>query len=139
MKNEHLDRLNDLIAEEIEAGLRYFHLASTLRGMDRLLVKDILLENMKETFEHAQMIADKVLQLGGTPRLEIKLSLEPQKTTAPEALRTAVTVEQAALDAYRDLLETVEGEGDLILEEFLRSQISIESEHVSELELLLED
>ncbi|MEM7262822.1 MAG: ferritin-like domain-containing protein [Planctomycetota bacterium] len=138
-QQENLQRLNELMAEELEAGLRYFHLAATVRGMDRLLVKDILLENMKETFDHARMIAEKILQLGEVPTVDIKIKLAPEKTNAQEALRTAVTVERAALDAYRELLEKVEGEGDIVLEEFARAQIALESEHVSELELLLED
>jgi len=136
---ENIARLNGLLAEELEASLRYFHLAMTIRGMDRVLVKDILMENMKETIEHAQMVAEKILQLGEVPKIEIKLELAPEKTSAQEALRTAVTVEQAALDAYRELLEKVETEGDVVLEEFARQQVALESEHVSELGLLLEE
>ena len=75
---------------------------------------------------------------GGVPRLDLKLSLAPEKTTGPEAIRIALTVEQAALDAYRELLEQVGG-SDVILEEFLRAQVALESEHVAQLELLLED
>lgn len=138
---EHLERLNELMAEELEAGLRYLHLAMTLKGLDRLLVRDILMENMRETFEHAQSVGEKMLQLGGCPKIDIQLKLAPEKTSAPEALRTAVTVERAALDAYRDLLEEVESsdERNVVLEEFLRAQVALESEHVSDLELLLED
>ncbi len=136
---ENIERLNGLLAEELEASLRYFHLAMTVRGMDRLLVKDILMENMKETVEHAGMLAEKILQLGEAPKIEIKLELPAEKTTAQEALRTAVTVERAALEAYRELLEKVEKEGNVVLEEFARAQVALESEHVSELELLLEE
>lgn len=136
---ENMKRLNELLAEEIEAGVRYLHLSMTVKGLDRLLIKGVLLENMKETFEHAQMIADRILQLGGAPRLELKLSLPPEKTTAKEAIRTAIAFEQAALDAYRELLEKVECEGNTVLEEFAREQVAVESQHVADLQLLLED
>ena len=136
-REEHLEGLNELFAEEIEASLRYLHMAATVTGLDRLIVRKTLLENMNETLEHAQSIADKMLQMGGIPKLELRVSLEPKKTTATEAIRVAMEVEQAALDAYRELLDKV-GDSDMELEEFLRAQVAVESEHVAELKLLLE-
>jgi len=133
----HIHSLNGLFAEEIEAAIRYLHLAVTVKGLDRLLVQKVLIENMQETLEHAQTIANKIVQLGGIPRLELKVNLPPQKTTAAEAIRTAIAFEQAALDAYRELLDGVEG--DVPLEEFVRAQVDVESQHVAELSLLLEE
>ena len=52
-------------------------------------------------------------------------------------MQSALLFEQAALDGYREFLECVEGSGDVILEEFARQQVAIESEHVSELQMLL--
>lgn len=134
---ENIKLLNELFAEEIEAGIRYLHLAATVKGLDRLLVHKTLLEHMQETFQHAQAIADKILQMGGVPGLELRLSLPPQKTSAAEAIRTALAFEQAALDGYRELLEKVKD--NVELEEFIREQISVESQHVAELALLLEE
>ncbi len=137
-REESLKRLNELFAEEIEAGIRYLHLAGTLKGLDRLLVRDTMLENMNETLEHAQAIAMKIQQLGGTPHLDLKLSIPPERATAQEAIRTALAFEQAALDAYRELLDDIKGDDDVVLEEFLRAQVAVESEHVAELYGLLE-
>ncbi len=137
MQQEILTRLDELFAEEVEAAIRYLHLAMTVKGLDRLIVRDTLFENMKETIEHAQMIADKILQLGGVPSLQLKLNLAPEKSSGAEAIRTALIFEQAALDAYSELLEHVKG--DPRLEEFVRSQVAVESEHVAQLALLLED
>jgi len=135
-KEDLLRRLNELFAEEIEAGLRYLHLAVTLKGLDRLLVRKTLLEGMSETMEHAQTIADKMVQLGGYPSLDIKVQLPAEKTTGPEAIRTALAFEQAALDAYRELAEGLT-DGSPIAE-FIRDQVAVESGHVAELSLLLE-
>ena len=136
--SDSMKRLNELFAEEVEASIRYLHLAVTVKGLERLSVREVLFENMKETLEHAQAIADKILQMGGVPRLDLRLSLAPEKTTGAEAIRTALTVEKAALDAYREFLEEV-GDSDVVLEEFLRVQVALESEHVAQLELLVED
>jgi bacterioferritin len=136
-RDEMLARLNELFAEEVEAGLRYLHLAVTLKGLDRLIVRKPLLEGMAETLEHAQMIADKMVQLGGYPSLDIRVQLPAEKTNGAEAIRTALAFEQAALDAYRELDAELDDKSPI--SEFIKSQVGVESEHVAELSLLLEE
>lgn len=140
-REETLHRLNELFAEEIEAAIRYLHLSVTVKGLGRILVKKTLLENMEETLEHARTIGDRILHLGGVPSLDLKVQVPAEKTSAEEAIRTAKEFEQAALDAYRELLEKVEAapEENLAIGEFLREQVSVESQHVAELDVLLED
>lgn len=138
-REEVVARLNELYAEEIEAALRYLHLAVTLKGLDRLMVRKILLENLEETLDHAQQVAEKIVQMGESPTLQIQVSLPPERASGADALRTALVFEKAALDAYRELLERVEGGKDVVIEEFARAQVALESQHVAELELLLED
>lgn len=132
---EIVQELNRAFAEEVEAATRYLHLASAVRGLDRLLVEKILREGVEETIQHAEIIARKIRSLGHVPRLEIKVSCPADPLSAREALRQAVTFEEAALECYQDLLRKVEG--DVPLEEFIRSQIAVESEHVAQLRELL--
>jgi bacterioferritin len=132
-----ITELNRLYAEEVEASLRYLHLCSAVRGLDRLLVESVLRDGLKETLEHAEVIAQKIRSLGHVPRLDIKVSCPSTPLTAREALRQALTFEEAALEAYQDVLRRVEG--DIPLEEFIRSQIATESEHVAQLKELLAD
>jgi len=134
---EVIETLNELFAEEVEAALRYLQLSVSVKGLERLLVRPCLLEGLEETLEHAQTIADKIVQFGGVPQLNVNLQLPAEKSTGAEAVQTALAFEQAALDAYREALEKV-GHKDVALEEFLRAQISVESEHVAGLALLLE-
>ena len=136
-REDVMKRLDELFAEEIEAAIRYLHLAATVKGLHRLTVREVLFENMKETLEHAQLIADKILQLGGVPSLHLKLNLTAEKTSGPEAIQTALIFEKAALEAYRELLDHVTD--DVCLEEFVRAQVALESDHVAQLELLVED
>ncbi|MEM7168091.1 MAG: ferritin-like domain-containing protein [Planctomycetota bacterium] len=140
-KEEILRRLNELFAEEIEAGLRYLHLSVTVTGLERLLVRQTLQENLQETLEHAQTIGERILHMGGVPELDLRVQIPAEKTTAAEAIRTAREFEQAALDAYRELLDDVaaDPDADVTLEEFLREQVAVESQHVAELDLFLED
>src|SRR5436190_1570850 len=62
-----VEDLNRLMAEELEAYLRYFQLRHRLRGTD-LLVAGVFLEKaMEETQQHASAIAKHIRLLGKTP------------------------------------------------------------------------
>jgi len=135
--DETVQELHRLFAEEVEAAIRYLHLASAVRGVERLFVEPKLREGFHETIQHAEVIARKIRELGSVPQLNLSISLPGESVGAREALETALTFEEAALEAYQDMLRRVEG--DVALEEFIRSQIATESEHVGELKQLLAD
>ena len=130
-----IQELNRLFAEEVEAALRYLHLAHAVRGVEHLIAGPKLLQGFQETIQHAEIIARKIRELGSVPQLELSVSLPADSLDAKEAFELALTFEDAALEAYQDLLRRVEG--DVPLEEFVRSQIVIESGHVAELKQLL--
>ncbi len=134
-KAELVQELNRLFAEEVEAALRYLHLSHAVRGINHLLVGPLLKKGFQETIEHAEVIAHKIRELGAVPQLSLNLALGPESVDAKEALELALMFEEAALEAYQDTLRRVEG--DIPLEEFIRSQIVVESEHVAELKQLL--
>ncbi|MEN8150745.1 MAG: ferritin-like domain-containing protein [Planctomycetota bacterium] len=138
MANEEtIQALNEIFAEEVEAALRYLHLAVTIKGIDRITLQKPLLEGMEETMVHARVVAEKILEIGGVPSLDIRIQLPGEMSTGADAIRTAVEFEQAAMEAYRDLMESASG--DVPMEEFARAQVALESEHLSRFRLLLED
>ncbi|MCG3125549.1 MAG: hypothetical protein CHACPFDD_00373 [Phycisphaerae bacterium] len=132
---EVIAELNRLFAEEIEAAVRYLHLANAVRGLERLSVEPVLKAGFQETIQHAEIIARKIRSLGGVPQTDIQVSCPAEPLTGRDAIRQALTVEEAALEAYHDVLRRVSG--DVSLDEFVRAQIAIESEHVAELRELL--
>lgn len=134
MRQEHVDivdELNRLMAEEAEACLRYFQLRYRLRGVDRQAAERFFENGVKETLEHAEAIANQIRTLGYIPRLRIELSLGGGPIRFQDALAEALDVEQQALDAYKDFLPRVVGHP--VLEDFIRRQIAIETEHVQEI------
>jgi len=135
--SEVVVELNRLFAEEVEAAIRYLHLANAVRGVEQLIAGPKLREGFHETIRHAEIIARKIRELGAVPSLQLSLSLPATRLGAKEAFETALTFEEAALEAYQDLLKRVAG--NVALEEFIRSQVAIESEHVAELKQLLAD
>jgi len=134
MRMEHVDivdELNRLMAEEAEACLRYFQLRYRLRGIDRQAAEGFFENGVKETLEHAEAIANQIRALGHIPRLRIELSLGGGPIRFQDALAEALDVEQQALDAYKDFLPRVLGHP--ALEDFIRRQIDIETEHVQQI------
>ncbi len=134
-RDEVIQELNRLFAEEVEAALRYLHLSNAVRGLDHLLLEPLLKKGYHETIDHAEVIAHKIRALGAVPQLCVNIALGPEAVDGKQALEIALTFEEAALEAYQDALRKVEG--DIPLEEFIRSQIATEAEHVAELKQLL--
>jgi bacterioferritin (cytochrome b1) len=133
---EIVDELNRLMAEEAEAGLRYFQLRFRLRGVDRNAAEPFFVNGLRETLEHAEAIANQIRALGETPRLHINLSLSGGSMRLEDALAEALDVEQQALDAYKDFLPRVAD--DPVLEDFIRRQIELETQHVQEIVAAIE-
>jgi bacterioferritin (cytochrome b1) len=126
-----IDDLNGLMAEELEACLRYFQMRFRLRGKEYLAAAQFFEDAIKETLDHADSIAQQIRALGHIPTLRINLSLGEGPMRLETALAEALDVEQQALDAYKDFLPQVAG--DPVLEEFVRRQVEVETEHVQEI------
>jgi bacterioferritin (cytochrome b1) len=126
-----VEDLNRLMAEEAEACLRYFQMRFRLRGKGRRAAEKFFEDALKETLEHADAIAKQIRSLGHIPSLHIDLSLSGGPMRPDEALAEALEVEQQALDAYQDFLPRVAGHPTL--EDFIRRQIEVETEHVQEI------
>lgn len=127
-REEVLRTLNELYAEEVEAALRYLHLAVTLAPEDRDAHRAELLEGVEETLEHARVIADKILESGGVPHLRVRADLPGELHSAQEALLQAREFEGAARDAYQDLAEQAAGDAELAA--FARAQVELETRHL---------
>jgi bacterioferritin (cytochrome b1) len=135
-RTEVVEDLNRLMAEELEAFLRYFQMHYRLRGVERLAADKLFEEGTRETLEHAEMIAKQIRALGHIPEIKIDLELKGGPTNLQDALAEMLEVERQALDAYKEVLPRVTG--DTMLEDFIRKQISVETEHVQEIATLLE-
>ena len=134
-RDEVLRSLTELYHEEVEAALRYLHLAVTLNEEDRSAHRDELLEGVEETIEHARVIARKVRELGGVPHLRVRVDLPGERHPAREALVQAREFESAARDAYAELAEQASGDDDLVA--FARAQVELETKHLQRFEELL--
>jgi bacterioferritin (cytochrome b1) len=130
-RGDFVDDLNRLMAEEVEACLRYFQMRFRLRGNDYRAAEQFFENAIKETMEHATSIAGQIRALGHIPTLRISLLLGGGPIRLETALAEALDVEQQALDAYKDFLPHVAG--DSVLKRFISKQVEVETEHVQEI------
>lgn len=131
-----MEELHRLMAEELDAFLRYFRLRYCLCGPDRVAAERFFDKAMDETLIHARAIASHIRVLGDTPKVNIRLEAAGGALELAEALEDALIFEQQALGAYEDMLPRVAGQPGL--ESFIRQQIATETEHVREIAMLLE-
>jgi bacterioferritin len=105
--------LNEAYAEEWLAYYQYWIGACLAQGqMRRGIVKEFN-EHAKEELEHAQLLADRILQLGGTPLIdpsewskEAKCRYEaPLKADTQSLVRQALTSERCAIGRYQGICD----------------------------------
>ncbi len=132
----HLSELDTIYAELVELAVRYLQLLTTTKGLDRLLIRQVLQEGLNRTIEHTLEVGDKIAQLGGVPAVDLTLHVRGERCPASDAIRTALAFEQGVLDGFRDIQDR--GCDNPILDEFTKRQITRQSERVSELYMLLE-
>ena len=144
--NDLIKTLNEAYAEEWLAYYQYFIGAKLAEGMLRPNVVEEFEEHAHQEYEHASMIADRIIQLGGTPVLNPDdfSKLAKCKYEAPLNEDTLSLVKQN-LDAERCAIGRYQGICDMtfskdyetyrVSEHILKEEI----EHEQEMEDFLKD
>jgi len=108
--------------------------------------KDIL-KHAKEEMEHADMLANRIIELGGEPILNPvnlgKISNcgyeEPSKPMTKEILKQNIKGEQCAIGVYNTILDKLKGMNDAITYNMIRKILQDEVKHEQDLQDLQED
>lgn len=141
-----LEMLGKAFADEWLAYYQYWIGAKVVRGKMAEQVITELVEHAGDELRHAGMIADRMLQLGGTPPLKpedwYKLTNcgydAPEDSSSKVIVEQNIKGEQCAIDVYTKLLEFVKDKDPItyfIVQEILKDEV----EHEDDLETLLED
>ncbi len=132
-----LDGLNTDLSHEYQAILMYNSYASMVYGMHRPTLKQFFEGELPEELTHAQLLADKITALGGTPTTE---SAPIDLTTEPKAmLEQVLEAEVEAIERYVERRRQAEEAGEYGLATELDDIIRDETEHKEETEKLLRD
>ena len=134
--------LNEALATEIVCVLRYMHHYFMATGVHGMAVRDEFKEHADAEREHADMIADRIQQLGGKPDFNPKNLLERsasqyvEGSSLADMVREDLIAERIVIEVYSGMIRYF-GDNNpttrTIIEEILRD----EEEHASDLSDLL--
>ena len=134
--------LNEALATEIVCVLRYMHHYFMATGVHGMSARNEFKEHADAEREHADMLADRIQQLGGKPDYNPKSLLERSATqyvegeTLAAMIREDLVAERIVIEIYQQMIRYF-GDNDpttrIILEKLLRD----EEEHAADLTDLL--
>jgi len=143
---ELIKLLNKALADEWLAYYQYWAGAKVAVGRMRGIVAGELEEHAKEELAHAEMIAVRILQLGGTPLInpeqwkkETNCGYDaPSNPDTRKLVEQNIKGEQCAIAVYQKLLKVVEGK-DAVTAHLVLEILEEEVEHEEDLEAILAD
>ena len=133
--------LNCAFAEEWLAYYQYWIGALVAEGLQRPKVVEEFMEHAQEELGHAKWLADRIIQLGGTPVLDPEewKKYAKCKYEVPKIADTKVLVEQnliaekCAIARYQQICDMCQGK-DYITFHIARKILQEEVEHEQEME-----
>lgn len=128
--------LNEDLAYELQAVQNYLFQHATAKGMRGLEFREIIEPEIADELGHAKFLADKVVALGGRPKMEAKPFEE--KTEVDQMLRYDLELEQEAISRYRERAEQARQAGEDGLAVRLEDMVADETEHKELFERILE-
>jgi bacterioferritin len=135
--------LNEALATEIVCVLRYKRHYFMASGINAQSVAQEFLQHANEEQVHADQIAQRIVQLGGSPNLSPEGLLTRshaeyvEGNSLTEMIREDLVAERIAIDSYREMVEYL-GTDDSTTRRMLEGILAMEEEHADDLVSLLE-
>lgn len=135
--------LNAALATELVAVLRYKHQFCMTSGRDSNLIKAAFLAHATEEMIHADRLAKRIMELGGTPDfspegLSSRSHAPYAKSTQLNAmLEENIAAGELAMLYYQETIDYL-GDNDPTTQQMLKQILAGEKEHTASLSLLLQ-
>ena len=137
-----LKLLNEALATELVCVLRYRRHYYMAEGVLAEAVKKEFLEHSIEEQGHADLLAERIVQLGGAPNfdptgLATRSHAEYQEgATLEEMITEDLIAERVAIESYREMVEYI-GAHDSSTRRILERILGVEEQHAEELASML--
>ena len=118
-KKKVIAQLNRILEAELAGVVRYTHYSMMIFGFSRIPIVAWFQAEATESLAHAQQAGEMVTRLGGHPSLAIGPLLETHEHDIGQILRETLQAEHVAL------------------EEYARTLIEAEEEHIDEIDKML--
>jgi len=143
---EVIKLLNKAYADEWLAYYQYYIEEKVVKGIMKDAAIAELQEHAADELRHADMVAQRILQLGGTPLLNPKEWFvhtncgyeEPKDFDVLAILEDAIKGEQCAIKTYSEIIEITRNK-DIVTYDIVSQILADEVEHEEDLVALQED
>jgi bacterioferritin len=143
-RDKVLQMLNEALATELVCVVRYRHDHFVARGLKAKVAADEFLEHSDQELEHADMIAERIVQLGGEPNFNPSGLVERSHSEyrlgrdLQEMIRENLVAERIAIDSYREMIQYIAND-DPTTRRMFEEILATEEEHADDLADLLGD
>lgn len=143
---ELIEVLNRAYADEWLAYYQYFIESKVVKGIMKDAAIAELDQHAADELRHANLVADRISQLGGTPLLHPKEWLKysncqyetPNNFDVVAILQDAIKGEQCAIETYSGILELTRDK-DIVTYDIVSQILADEVEHEEDLQALHDD
>ena len=135
--------LNEALATELVCVLRYKRHYFMASGINSQPVADEFLQHANEEQQHADQIAERIVQLGGEPNFSPEglagrsHSEYVEGNTLRDMIKEDLIAERIAIDSYREIVEYL-GNKDPTTRRILEGILAMEEEHADDLASMLD-
>jgi bacterioferritin len=142
-REQVIELLNQALATEIVCVLRYRRHHFMARGIHGQTVGAEFLAHSNEEQVHADLLAARIVQLGGEPEFAPDLLTRRSHAeyvagdTLTQMIREDLVAERIAIDSYREMIRFL-GHQDPTTSTLLKTILAVEEEHADELADLLQ-
>jgi bacterioferritin len=136
--------LNEALATELVCVLRYKRHYYATKGIRAKVAAAEFLEHAQDEQQHADEIAQRIVQLGANPDLNPSTLASrshaeyDESTDLPGMLKANLIAERVAIESYREMIAYV-GERDPTTHRLLKGILAKEEEHAEDIADLLDD
>ena len=136
--------LNEALATEIVCVLRYKRHYFMASGIHAESVAAEFLQHANEEQGHADLIAQRIVQLGGAPNFNPEGLLSRSHAeyvegdTLLDMIKEDLVAERIAIDSYREIIQYL-GNDDPTTRRMMEGILAMEEEHADDLVNLLDD
>lgn len=135
--------LNDVLATELVCVLRYKRHQFTAKGIHAKSVADEFAQHASEEQSHADMVAERINQLGGAPDFNPSGLASRSHSEYAEGedlvdmIEEDLVAERIAVDSYREIARFL-GDGDPTSRRMIEAILEKEEEHAEDMASLLQ-
>jgi bacterioferritin len=136
--------LNEALATEIVCVLRYKRHYFMAQGIHADPIAQEFLTHANEEQGHADQIAGRIVQLGGSPNFSPEGLLMRSHSeyvegqTLIDMIKEDLVAERVAIDSYNEMIRYV-GDDDVTTRRMLEGILAVEEEHANDLSSFLSD